>query len=63
MPYNEDSNGGLRLFRDPAKNYGSLVYDLPLGDHFHHYTVIDTMSDSFKCPAVHRPDESENENY
>ena len=56
IPNSEDSNGDLRLFRDPAKNYGYYVYDLPLGDHFHYYNVIDTMSDLFKCPAVHRPD-------
>ena len=35
------SNVDLRLFRGPAKNYGSLVYDLPLGDHLR----------SMRCPT------------
>ena len=34
IPNSKNSNRDLRLCRNLEKNYGSLLYDLPLSDHF-----------------------------
>ena len=34
IPNSENSNRDLRLCRNLQNNYGSLLYDLPLGGHF-----------------------------
>ena len=35
IPNSENSYRDLRLCRNLQKNYGSLLYDLPLGGHFY----------------------------